>query len=83
MPEVAKRQTKHAVITESINGRRLAAAGLQNLLVEVTGEEVPPDKTATGSSGTMLNFLNGAGSELDKITEDLNRTRDELQAALF
>ena len=83
MSEVAKKQMKHAEITESISRLRLAADGLQSLLVKVTGEEVPPDKTDTEKSGTLLNFLNGAGSEIDKITEDLNRTGDELHATLF
>jgi len=32
---------------------------------------------------SLINLLNGAGSEIDGITSDLNRTRDELQAALF
>lgn len=81
--QAAKKQTKHAEITESINKTRLAAEGLRNLLIEVTGEEAPPDKADTERSGTLLNFLNGAGSEIDSITDDLNRTRDELQAALF
>jgi len=83
MPQVAKKQLKHAEITESINRLRLAADGLQNLLVEVTGEEVLPEKTEARTSGTMLSFLNGAGSEIDSITNDLNRSRDELHSALF
>ena len=83
MSEVAKKQMKNAEITESISKLRLAADGLQSVLVKVTGEEVPPDKTDTERGGTLLNFLNGAGSEIDSITDDLNRTRDELQSALF
>ena len=79
------RQSKHLAISEAINRLSLARNGLQSLLEEITGQDSPPEeKTAgVGSTPSMLSFLNETESEISKITDDLNRIRDELHGALF
>ncbi len=83
--EVSKRHSKHIVIGEAVDRLGMARNGLQGLLEKITGQDSPPQEECGVVSGgpSLLSFLNKADSEISKTTEDLNRIRDELQAALF
>ena len=80
------RQAKHAVICSSVHRLKGSRDGLQDLLNEVGGTESPPldEKKAMGEAApTLLQFLDEESSMIDKISDDLNRIRDELHVALF
>ncbi len=79
------RQAKHTVIHSAVHRLKGSRDLLQDLLDEIRGTESPPDekKATVEATPRLLQFLDEEGSTIDKISDDLNRIRDELHAALF
>ena len=81
-----EKQLKHGEIIDSIGRLSKARDELQNLLDKVAGLPAPEakDKAEEVSSiPTLMDFLNQTSGQIDKITDDLNRIREEIRSAIF